>query len=90
MLRNGVLPFPPAKIAAQLRKDLKARRITYRLKVYDHVVVGSKIVDWIQERSWCNDRDQAIACGTRLVEEGLLHHVSSDSSTLKVRRKQRI
>ncbi len=51
----------------------------YRLRPYPQCLVGSAAVDWLVER-YGGSREQAVALGTALQQDGLLHHVVKQQS----------
>lgn len=46
------------------------------MRTYKGVVVGADVVNWMVSLPWCGSRDDAVHIGQRLLDEGLLSHVT--------------
>ncbi|XP_075427394.1 phosphatidylinositol 3,4,5-trisphosphate-dependent Rac exchanger 1 protein isoform X2 [Ascaphus truei] len=51
----------------------------YHLKTYKSVVPASKLVDWLISQGDCQTREEAVALGVGLCNNGFMHHVSEKS-----------
>lgn len=51
----------------------------YHLKTYKSVVPGSKLVDWLLAQGDCQTREEAVALGVGLCNNGFMHHVLEKS-----------
>uniref|UniRef100_A0A452VJX0 Phosphatidylinositol-3,4,5-trisphosphate dependent Rac exchange factor 1 n=1 Tax=Ursus maritimus TaxID=29073 RepID=A0A452VJX0_URSMA len=51
----------------------------YHLKTYKSVLPGSKLVDWLLAQGDCQTREEAVALGVGLCNNGFMHHVLEKS-----------
>uniref|UniRef100_A0A6I8N9I9 Phosphatidylinositol 3,4,5-trisphosphate-dependent Rac exchanger 1 protein n=1 Tax=Ornithorhynchus anatinus TaxID=9258 RepID=A0A6I8N9I9_ORNAN len=51
----------------------------YHLKTYKSVIPGSKLVDWLIIQGDCQTREEAVALGVGLCNNGFMHHVLEKS-----------
>ncbi|XP_072489727.1 phosphatidylinositol 3,4,5-trisphosphate-dependent Rac exchanger 1 protein isoform X2 [Notamacropus eugenii] len=51
----------------------------YHLKTYKSVIPGSKLVDWLLAQGDCQTREEAVALGVGLCNNGFMHHVLEKS-----------
>lgn len=51
----------------------------YHLKTYKSVIPGSKLVDWLISQGDCQTREEAVALGVGLCNNGFMHHVLEKS-----------
>ncbi|XP_063002021.1 phosphatidylinositol 3,4,5-trisphosphate-dependent Rac exchanger 1 protein isoform X1 [Elgaria multicarinata webbii] len=51
----------------------------YHLKTYKSVIPGSKLVDWLIAQGDCQTREEAVALGVGLCNNGFMHHVLEKS-----------
>ncbi|XP_008825683.1 phosphatidylinositol 3,4,5-trisphosphate-dependent Rac exchanger 1 protein [Nannospalax galili] len=51
----------------------------YHLKTYKSVLPGSKLVDWLLTQGDCQTREEAVALGVGLCNNGFMHHVLEKS-----------
>ncbi|KAB1262444.1 Phosphatidylinositol 3; 4; 5-trisphosphate-dependent Rac exchanger 1 protein, partial [Camelus dromedarius] len=65
IMSKGALPLP--------------RDRDYHLKTYKSVLPGSKLVDWLLAQGDCQTREEAVALGVGLCNNGFMHHVLEKS-----------
>ncbi|NP_001083702.1 phosphatidylinositol-3,4,5-trisphosphate-dependent Rac exchange factor 1 L homeolog [Xenopus laevis] len=51
----------------------------YHLKTYKSVIPASKLVDWLLSQGDCQTREEAVALGVGLCNNGFMHHVLEKS-----------
>uniref|UniRef100_G3UDJ5 Phosphatidylinositol-3,4,5-trisphosphate dependent Rac exchange factor 1 n=1 Tax=Loxodonta africana TaxID=9785 RepID=G3UDJ5_LOXAF len=51
----------------------------HHLKTYKSVLPGSKLVDWLLAQGDCQTREEAVALGVGLCNNGFMHHASGKS-----------
>lgn len=58
---------------------IKARR--YHLRVYESCFVGHDMVDWLLKKGEVESRKEAVAMMQKLLDNGVIHHGESSSTT---------
>ncbi|GMH39912.1 hypothetical protein BSKO_07816 [Bryopsis sp. KO-2023] len=69
-----------AKIAEQLITNLTIKDRSFRMKTYKNCFLGSDAVGFLTSMGYAKGDADAIALGDRLIDMGILHHVTKDHS----------
>lgn len=67
-----------AQVAEQMQMNLTIKDRTFRMKTYKNCFVGSEAVDFLTRMAYAKNEADSITLGNRLMEMGILHHVTKD------------
>ena len=52
--------------------------ISYRFRKYENVFTGTEFIDWLIEVGLANERSEGVTYGRRLLDGGVLEHVTGE------------